>query len=106
MKIFLLLFIPFIIFASGEMMTTTDYLYFSGVDKQPFKEQNVDARLYSIAKIDEKKARSIAQDLTKETVLSLKFTHSGRYIIYTIVTQSRKVTINALDGTVIQKSVK
>lgn len=69
------------------MTIRCDYLHFSGVDKQPFKEQNVDGN--GGYKIDGKKARSIAQDLTKETVSSLKLTHSGRYIIYTIVTQSR-----------------
>lgn len=38
--------------------------------------------------------------------MSLKLTHSGRYLIYKITTQNYRVILNALDGTVIEKESK
>ncbi len=106
MKTFLLLIIPFIVFASGKMMSNADYLYFRGIDKQPFAQQNEKARLYAIDTIGEKKAHAITKELTAEDAISLKLTHSGRYLIYKITTQTYRVILNALDGTVIGKEPK
>ena len=106
MKTFLLLIIPFIVFASGKMMSNADYLYFSGIDKQPFAQKNEKARLYAIDKIGEKKALSLTKELTTEDAMSLKLTHRGRYLIYKITTQTYRVILNALDGTVIGKEPK
>ena len=106
MKTLLLLIIPFIVFASGKMMSNADYLYFSGIDKQPFAQKNEKARLYAIDKIGEKKALSLTKELTTEDAMSLKLTHRGRYLIYKITTQTYRVILNALDGTVIGKESK
>jgi hypothetical protein len=106
MKTLLLLIIPFIVFASGKMMSNADYLYFSGIDKQPFAQKNEKARLYAIDKIGEKKALSLTKELTTEDAMSLKLTHRGRYLIYKITTQTYRVILNALDGTVIGKEPK
>jgi hypothetical protein len=59
MKTFLLLIIPFILFASGKMMSNSDYLYLN-----------------------------------------------GKYLIYKITTKNYRVTLNALDGTAIEKESK
>lgn len=88
------------------MMSNADYLYFSGIDKQPFAQKNEKARLYAIDKIGEKKALSLTKELTTEDAMSLKLTHRGRYLIYKITTQTYRVILNALDGTVIGKEPK
>ena len=106
MKTILLLVIPFIVFASGKTMSNSDYLYFSGIEKQPFTQQNEKARLYAIDTIGEKKAHSITKELTKEDTVSLKLTNSGRYLIYKITTKNYRVILNALDGTVMEKELK
>jgi|GEM_PF-1515786 len=107
MKIFILLIIPFIIFASGETMSVSDYMYFSNTDGQPFRQKhNQEARMHKLHKIDEQKAKSIVKELTQEESEYIKLTTHGKYLIYKVSTEHYTLIINALDGTLIEKVSK
>ncbi|MDD5372511.1 MAG: hypothetical protein PHO62_03670 [Sulfurimonas sp.] len=107
MKTFILLIIPFIIFASGETMSVSDSLYFNNADNQPFRQNhNQEARMHKLHKIDEQKAKSIIKELTQEESQYLKLTTRGNYLIYKASTEHYTLIINALDGTLIEKALK
>lgn len=105
MKTLILLLIPFIVFASGETMNTSDYLYLKNLDRQPFKKVYKQSRINEIDKISKEKVKEIVKKITQEDVTSIKLTHSSRYLIYKISTQNYKLIINALDATLIKKEV-
>ena len=65
-----------------------------------FKHES-EKRAHQLHKIDEKKARSIAQNVCKESSISLKLTHHELYLYYIAHTKKCTVYINALDGTII-----
>lgn len=107
MKTFILLIIPFIIFASGETMSVSDSLYFNNAQKQPFvQKHHQEARMHKLHKIDEQEAKSIIKELTQEESKHLKLTTSGNYLVYKASTEHYTLIINALDGTLIEKESK
>ena len=105
MKSLIILAIPFILFASGQTMSTSDYMFFTNSDRQPFKQLRKKSRINQLHKVDEKEAKSIVKKLTQEDCESIKLTRSGKYLIYKISTKHYKLTINALDGTIVEKKV-
>lgn len=107
MKFFLPLFLPFALFASGEMMSVQDSLYFSNADKQPFaQKQQQKVRMHKLCKIDEKRVKSIVSTSTQEDSKYLKLSTHGKYLVYRASTQHYRLLINALDGTVMEKVSK
>lgn len=107
MKTLILLFtIPFILFASGKTLSTSDYMYLSNIDKQPFKRTNKQSRINQIDKINEDQAKAIIKKLTQEDTQSIKLTRRGKYLLYKISTQNHTIVINALDGTLIKQELK
>lgn len=106
MKIFILLLTPFLLFASGQMMSHYDYLYFNSLDKQPFKPKNEKSRMHSIVKVSYDSVKKSVEDLTGEPPISIELTTDQRYLIYKTKTKNYLVTTNALDGTVIKKELK
>lgn len=63
--------------------------------------------MYSKEKIlvdlgNEEQVKSIAEEETKEEVISLRLTHANKYLIYKVTTGHYSLKINALDGTVMQ----
>ena len=107
MKTFILLIMPFSIFASGETMSVYDSLYFSNANKQLFKLNNHQkTRMHKLHKIDEQEAKFIIKELTQEEDINLKLTTRGKYLIYKASTEHYTLIINALDGTLIEKEPK
>lgn len=72
---------PFMLFASGRTMNTSDYMFFMNLDKKPFKQEK----------------------LTDQQSESVELKRDGKYLIYAISTNNYRLTINALDATVIEK---
>ncbi|MCW8895180.1 MAG: hypothetical protein OQK48_07915 [Sulfurimonas sp.] len=106
MKTLIILAIPFILFASGQTMSISDYMFFTNADKRPFKQLHEKSRMQQLNKVDEKEAENLVKKLTQEDIESIKLTRSGKYLIYKINTQNYKLIINALDATVIEKKLK
>lgn len=106
MKTFILLAIPFMVFASGETMSTFDHMSLHSSNHRPSIKIKKKIRLHRLHKINEEQAESLIKMLTQENSTALRLMHSGNYLIYKASTDHYKVVINALDGTVIKQELK
>ena len=110
MKIVILLLVPFIIFASsellyvGETLSNAEHLSLhNSYNHRPSVKMKNKRKIHKLHKVDEEQAKQIAKDETKEEVEFMKLTHHKTYLIYKVSTKRYDLTINALDGTVIKK---
>lgn len=103
MKTITLLFIPFIVFASGMQLTPSEHSSIHNANHRPSVKLKKKAKMHQLHNINEKEAVRIAKEVTGEEKKSLELTHRGQYLIYKIKTENYHLTINALDGTVIEK---
>jgi len=113
MKIVILLLVPFIIFASsellyvGETLNNREHMSLHGsYNHRPSIKMKNKRKIHKLHKVNEEQAMKIAKEETKEEVESIKLTHHKKYLIYKISTEQYDLTINALDGTVIKKQKK
>ncbi|MDA7817046.1 hypothetical protein N9A28_02530 [Sulfurimonas sp.] len=106
MKIIITLLMPLVVFASSETLSPSEHNSIHGYNNRPVVKMNKKLNMHKLHKIDEEQARKIVEDDTNEEVISLKLTHSGRYIIYKARTKNYFLVINALDGTIENKEIK
>jgi uncharacterized membrane protein YkoI len=104
MKLLITLLLPIVAFASGEKLSPSEHNSIHGYNNRPLIKMAKKRNMHKLHKVDEKQAKKIVKDETKEEVISLKLTHQGRHLIYKAKTQQYSLTINALDGTIISKS--
>jgi len=113
MKIVILLSIPFIIFASsetlytGETLSNSEHMSLHGSKNQrPSVKMKNKRKVHKLHKVDEEQAKTIAREETNEEVISLRLDHRNKHLYYKVMTESYTLIINALDGTIIKKSLK
>jgi len=113
MKIVILLLIPFIIFASSEQLYVGETLSNSehgslhkSYNNRPTVKMKNKRKIHKLHKIDEEQAKQIAKEETKEEVESIKLTHHEKYLFYKVKTEQYNLIINALDGTIMEKTLK
>ena len=63
MKTLTILIIPFILFASGETMKTSDHMFLSNSDKRPFKQLHKKSRMHQLHQVDEKETKNFIKKL-------------------------------------------
>lgn len=101
-----LLFIPFIVFATGQTLTPREHMSIHNSNNRPSVKFQKKREMHRLHKIDEQDAARITKEETSEESQSIKLTHSGMYLIFKVRTASYLLTINALDGTIIKKEKK
>ncbi|PHR54180.1 MAG: hypothetical protein COA44_14125 [Arcobacter sp.] len=113
MKIIILLSLPFILFASsetlytGETLSTHDRMFLHrSSNHRPSIRMKDKRKVHKIHKVDEKQAKIITKEETKEEVAFLRLKKHGEYLVYYISTEHYALIINALDGTIIKKELK
>jgi len=60
-------------------------------------------KMHKLHKIDEKEAEKIAKNTTNEDIQSIKLTHTGNILKYLIHTKSYTLSVNALDGKILNQ---
>lgn len=109
MKTIILISIPFIMFASSEILYTgkslsnREHMSLHTYNHRPSVKMKNKRRIYKLAKVNKSQAKQIVKEETKEEVEFMKLTHHKKYLIYKVSTKQYDLTINALDGTVIKK---
>ena len=110
MKVIILLSIPFIIFASSELLYVGETLsnrehvsLHNSYNHRPSVKMKNKRKIHKLHKVNEEQAKQIAKEETKEEIESIKLTHHKKYLIYKVSTEQYDLTINALDGTIIKK---
>ncbi|MGB5966659.1 MAG: hypothetical protein WBG65_14145 [Sulfurimonadaceae bacterium] len=106
MKTFILLAIPFIVFASSETMHPLDKKSLHDSNHRPSIKLKKKMRLHQLHKVNENQAETIVKELTGENSISLLNTHSDNYLIYKVTTKHNYLVINALNATVIKQQLK
>lgn len=102
MKFLITLLLPIVAFASGETLSPSEHNSVHNTNNRPTVKIQKNRNMHKLHKVDEKQAKKIVEDETKEEVVSIKLTHSGQHLIYKVKTEHYLLTINALDGTVIK----
>lgn len=98
-----LLIIPLFVFASSATMSPSEHRSVHGFNKRPLVKMHNRRNMHRLHKVDEAAVAKITQEQTNEKILSMKFTHIGNILKYRIFTKNYTLTINALDGTIIDK---
>jgi len=73
-------------------------------NRRPMAEIKKKANLVKLAQISEQETINIVRGITDEEPLSIQLVHKSDYIAYKVVTEKSVFTINALDGTVMNKN--
>ena len=103
MKYLILLITPLFLFASSATMSYSENKSVHGFNKRPLVRMQNKSNMHRLHKVDEAKAAKITQEQTNEKVLSMNLSHIGNILKYRILTKSYTLTINALDGTILDK---
>jgi len=94
-------------FASDETFSVQEHRSIHNTSTfKPSVKMKEKQQMHRLHKIDEDEAKKIALDETKESVVFLKLTHEGKYLIYKIKTENYRLIVNALDGSVIKKELR
>jgi len=103
MNKYLLLLLPLTVFASGEKLTTQEHNSIHGYNQRAVVKMNEKQNMHKLHKIDEKELALLVKKETGEEALSIKLSHSGKYLLYRVKTKSYFLEVNALDKTVMKK---
>ena len=105
MKILKILAIPFMVFASGQTIPIRDHMSLHYTDNRPFLKLKKKTKMKKIAKIDKDQAENLTKKITGEISTAISLVHRGKYLVYRIYTEHYKISINAIDGTVIKQEL-
>lgn len=106
MKYLLLLITPLLAFASSNTLTPMEHNSIHGYNKKPLAKMQQKRNMHKLHKVDDKEVRSIANKETAEEIKSVKLTHRGNILKYIVKTENYTITINALDGKILDKVKK
>lgn len=106
MRSILLLYIPFIVFATGQTLTPREHMSIHSYNNRPVVKSQTKTKMHRLHKIDEQEAARITKEATSEESQSVELIHSGMYLMFKVRTANYLVSINALDGTIIKKEKK
>ena len=106
MKYLTLLTIPMFVFAQGQTLTPSEHNSIHSYNKRPSVKMKNKGNMHKLHKVNEEEASKIAKEQTKEDVQNIKLTHTGNVMFYKVQTQSYRIKINAMDGSVIDKKVR
>jgi uncharacterized membrane protein YkoI len=102
MKSMLLLCIPFIVFAASQTLTAREHRSIHGFNHRPLIKLQKKRDMHRLHKIDEQEAAKITKEETAEEIQSIKLIHRAKYLMFKIHTENYQLTINALDGSVME----
>jgi hypothetical protein len=103
MKFFIILLLPFVVFASGEKLSVQEHNSIHGYNKKPTVKMKNKQNMHNLHKIDEKEIAEYTLEITGEKAEDIRLTHKGNILMYKIKTASYNLKINALDKTIIKK---
>lgn len=103
MKYYTLLLTPLFLLASQSTLTPSEHSLIHSSNHRPMIKMQQKRNMHKLHKIDEQEAAKITKKETNEEVKHLKLTHSGRILKYIIKTENYILTINALDGAILNK---
>ena len=103
MKSILLLCIPFIVFAAGQTLTVREHMSIHNSNYRPLIKLQKKRKMHQLHKVDEQDAARITKEETDEKSQSIKLMNRGHYLIFKVRTANYILTINALDGTIMEK---
>ena len=104
MKYLTLLLTPLLAFALSNTLTPMEHKSIHGYNKRPSAKMQQKRNMHRLHKVDEEKAAEIVKKETKEDIQSLRLTHTGKILKYLVKTESYNLTINALDGEILDKA--
>ena len=87
-------------FIQAEQMSSMDHQSIHTYNKRPIVRKSAEKKAHELHKIDERKAREIAEKKCGEKVRRLTLNHSRLYLYYRAETENCTLYINALDGTI------
>ncbi len=102
MKSILILCIPFFVFAAGETLTIREYMSIHNTNNRPYIKLQKKSKMHRLHRINEKDAARITKEETTEESQSIKLIHRAKYLMFKIHTENYQLTINALDGSVME----
>jgi uncharacterized membrane protein YkoI len=93
-------------FAAQNTMTVSEHNSIHGYNNKPTVKMQKKRNMHRLHKIDEVEIAKITQEKTNEEADDIKLLHSVNILKYQVKTKTYILTINALDGTVINKRIK
>ena len=106
MKYLILLLTPLIVLASESTLTPNEHNSIHGYNNRPVVKMQKRRNMHILHKIDEKEVAVIASQETNEEIQSIKLTHTGNILKYLVKTKNYTLSINALDGAILNKIKK
>jgi len=106
MKSIFLLFVPLMVFATGETLTFEEHMSIHNSNNRPSIKLKKKRQMHRLSKLNEQDAERITKKETSEESQFIRLTHSSRYLIFKVYTENYRLSINALDGTIIKKEKK
>ena len=104
MKYFTLLLTPLFVFAAEGRLTPMEHNSIHNYNNKAIVKMQKKNNMHKLHKIDEKEASKIVKNITNEGIDNMKLTHRGKVLFYKIQTKSYSIKINAMDGTIIDKT--
>ena len=105
MKYFLLFLSPLLL-ATEATLTVQEHNSIHGYNHRPIVKMQQKNKMHKLHNIDEKMLAIIVIEETKEEIKSAKLTHRGNILKYEVITKHCHLSINALDGTIEEKTCK
>ena len=106
MKSIFLLFLPLMVFATGETLTFREHMSIHNYNHRPSIKLKKKRQMYRLSKLNEQDAERITEKKTMEKSQSIRLTHRGKHLMFKVHTENYRLSINALDGTIIKKEKK
>jgi hypothetical protein len=106
MKSIFLLFVPLMVFATGETLTFEEHMSIHNSNHRPSIKLKKKRQMHRLSKLNEQDAQSITKKETKEESQSIRLTHRGKHLMFKVHTENYLLSINALDGTIIKREKK
>ena len=102
---YLLILATLISFADAQEMTITEHQTLHRYNNRPSLKNSAEENAHKLHKVDEKRAKKMAQKLCKEQDIQLKLTHKNNLLYYQAKAKNCKIYINAMTGEVISTQV-
>ena len=102
MRLFILLLLSYT-FGFAQTLSISDQQLLNTYNQRPSAKMSVDRRMSQLAKISTDEARKIARSECKGEEPKLKLMNKGAYLFYYASSNSCKLYINALDGSLLSR---
>lgn len=102
MRLFILLLLSYT-FASSQVLSISDQQLLKTYNQRPSLKHTVDRRMNQLSKISKDEAVNIAKPFCKTDESKLKLMHKEGFLFYIVSSDSCRLSINALDGSLLSK---